>query len=75
MGIKKQKKNKEDNNSWTYIRIKKTTAKKLKLLKITRDDLMYENTLQYLLSKEIKKWKTQKKKYLKTQLKKKKQRR
>lgn len=41
-----------NKDKWTYIRILKTTASKLKLLKIKRNDLIYDLTLNYLLSKE-----------------------
>jgi hypothetical protein len=37
---------------WTYIRIKKSTSDKIKILKIKRTDLTYDATLDYLLSKE-----------------------
>ncbi len=40
---------KEDN--WTYIRIRKSTAKKLRLLKIEQDFEMYEDVVDALLTK------------------------
>ncbi|MDD2657670.1 MAG: hypothetical protein PHD04_03385 [Candidatus Pacebacteria bacterium] len=37
---------------YTNIRLKKTTVAKLKILKAKREDLSYEDTMDYLLSKE-----------------------
>ena len=39
----------EDN--WTYIRIRKSTAKKLRMIKLNEDIEMYDEVLDVLLSK------------------------
>jgi len=47
---KNEKKKQEED--WAPLRIRKATHKKLKILKAQRDDLIFDDTLQYLLSKE-----------------------
>lgn len=49
---KATKKLKKRTDYWTYIRIKKSTSDKIKILKIKRTDITYDATLDYLLSKE-----------------------
>jgi hypothetical protein len=48
--MKKTEENKKED--WTYIRVKKSTIQKLKILKAKLSHIMYDDTLIYLLSKE-----------------------
>lgn len=45
------KKKTHKQNNWTYIRIRPSTAKKLKMIKLEMDIELYEDVLDLLLSK------------------------
>jgi hypothetical protein len=40
------------SDTWTYIRIRQETATAIKVLKARRRDVMFDETLQYLLNRE-----------------------